>query len=722
MSPGDAELARQYQVKWPDAEMERIGRKVWTDYTNCISDHNARLARWAEYYRRWRARSAEPGLGDEDISNLAVPYIRWEVLAKLAKEMDALFGDDAQIVAVPVGPSDYRRDKKIGRYMDWRIFSAMKLLNPFCEFITRKLLFGRSVAYSGWKVETFMSRGKQKIKYRGPEFVPLRPDDVIVPVEAVSSIQEFSFVIRRVRVTPDILLAGEERGTYQGITANWEKIVRAAMQGSDRSRSGDEAILQEQDSIEGLDYNNPQSRGESLIMLEWYGKWRALKGKADAPEVDFKRRDKRKKDFVVRYIPDLQLVVGVQDLEQIYPDSSTRRPFVESSMIKDGTYWSPGLGEMLIDLEDELTVNHNLTTDAQQLAASPPVGYRPGSGQDGATFKLRPGMMIPVDDPSRDLRELRIGADISGATWKEQAVLSYGEKLTGMSDMQLGRQPDRPNAPKTGRQTIALLEEGNVRISLDTKVLREDMSGVLRHIWDLECQFTSEDTFFRVTEEDADGVFPVDADKGGAYMIEADFDGSYDFSMKFASSLYSRENDKQLALAQYQLDLQNPLVMQNPRALWESTKRAHKALGDPNFGDMVPEPPAPDISINPREEWTRIQQGEDVQVNPLDNDQLHLIRHHADHQRALENPDAKPDAIKALVAHYRAHIMQLQQKKLHQAIVEQAVAAGMKLAEASGLDLSGGLFGGSISQPPGNPAASDPEIYSGHPENLHGAV
>jgi hypothetical protein len=117
-----------------------------------------------------------------------------------------------------------------------------------------------------------------------------------------------------------------------------------------------------------------------------------------------------------------------------------------------------------------------------------------------------------------------------------------------------------------------------------------------------------------------------------------------------------------------------------------------------------------------------LQQGEDVHVNPLDNDQLHMIRHNEDHQRALKDPDAKPQAIQALAEHYRAHIMQLQQKKLQQAIVEQAVAAGMKLAANSGIDMSGGLFGGGISQPPGNPAAQEPSLYSGHPEDLHGAV
>jgi hypothetical protein len=720
-----AAAARKLQLRWPEAETKRIGLKVYQDYRNALTDHNRRIRRWREYFRRWRAMTDDPSVGEEDDSNFSVPYIRWEILAKLAKEMDALFGDDAQIVAIANGPSDFRRDAKIGRFMDWRVFKNMKLVNPFCEFLTRKLIFGRSFAYSGWTVKTYTARGKEKIKYRGPEFIPMAPDDVIVPAEEAKTIHDFSFVIRRVRIRPDELLDGEQRGLYQGISDNWEDIVNRAQMGMTRDvTAGAEEIKREQDDAESISYTRPISAGETLLMLEWYGRWRPLKsGKDDAQELDFKRRERRQKDYCIRFLPDLQLVVGIQALEDLYPDSSDRRPFVESSMLKDGSYWCAGIAEMLIDLEDELRANHNQNTEAAALAASPAIGYRPASGFEPKTFKLEPGMAFPLDNPATDLREIRITTDFSAATWKEQTVLAYGEKLTGMSDMQLGRQPDRPNAPKTGRQTIALLEEGNVRISLDTKVLREDMSAILGHLWELECQFTTDDTFFRVTEEDAGGLFDVDRAKGGAFMTEQDFTGEYDFSLKFANSVYSREAEKEKALARYQLDLQNPLIVNNPRALWQTTKEAHKALGDPNFADMVPEPPAPDMSINPAEEWARMQQGEEVHVNPMDNDQVHLIRHHEDYMHAVQDPDANPRAIQALKDHYTAHIMQLQQKKLQQAIIEQALQAGAQLMGGAGggpVSMPGGLFGGPVSQPPGNPAAHEPAIYSGHPENLHG--
>ena len=669
-----------FQLKWSDAELSRIGTKIQLDYRAAVADHNRRIQKWREYYRRFRAMVEPPVQGEETASNVPVPFIQWNVLTKLAKEIDSLFGDEAQIEAVPVGPTNYKREAKISKYMTWRVFNYMKLIVPFCVFVTRKLVFGRSIAYSPWKRDTFEVGGQEVVDYEGPGFEPLWPDDIVVPCEEVNSIHDFSFVVRKMRVTPDQLLQGEEEGRYQGITENWEKIVQIAQHGIQRESEGDE-IKREKDEAEGLFYQRPLSSGEWVLVLEWYGKWRPLKKNAkDASEWDFKQREMRQRDYVVRYLWDLNLVIGVQDLAELYPTKKNRRPFVESSMLKDGSYWSPGLPEMLIDLEDELSVNHNQATEAGQLAVNPPLAYRPASGFNPEVFRMAPGLAVPLDNPATDVQQFKISANIEIATWKEQTVLAYGEKLTGMGDLQMGRQSDRPNAPRTAQQTVSLIEEGNVRISLDTKVLREDMALVLAHFWDLEYMFASEETFFRVTEEDAGGLFEVK--DGGSLLTMEDRDGRYDFKLQFADSVWSREANKQKVLARYELDLQNPLIVNNPQALWEVTKEAHDALGDPNFEALVPRPPAPDAPVDPKVEWVNMLHGEDVTVNPQDNDQLHMLRHWHDLQAAEADPEhVDPDSMQKLMTHYRDHVTQLSQKRMQQAVLEAAVQAAGRMAQ-----------------------------------------
>src|SRR5579875_2719169 len=155
--------------------------------------------------------------------------------------------------------------------------------------------------------------------------------------------------------------------------------------------------------------------------------------------------------------------------------------------------------------------------------------------------------------------------------------------------------------------------------------------------------FGDEETFFRVTEEDANGLFPVK--QGGAVLTQAERNGEYDFRLQLATSKWSREAEKERTLARYQLDLQNPLIAQNPNALWRVTKDAHEALGDPNFADIVPEPPQPDLPKNPKQEWSEMQQGVTVLVYPMDNDELHMIRHMKDLNTAIANKYPDQQAI-----------------------------------------------------------------------------
>ncbi len=695
---------QSYQVKVSDAERRRLGARVWQDYQNSLGDHDRRIARWREYFRRWRQMVSAPKAGEEDEPNFPVPAIKWYAKQKWAQQADAIFGDDAEIVAKPVGPSDYRNDKKIGLYMTWRVFNDMKITNKLLQFELYKILYGRVYAYSPWRVDKFefetSSGWDEHEYYKGPGFDVLEPDDFVVPAEQVESLHDFSWVIRKFRISPNALLMGEEAGRYQGIKANYSRILHMASRRSQRDYQGDE-IKREKDDAEGVTMENPQSAGNSLLVLEWYGKWRKLKrGQHDADEFDIAKRELYESDLVVRFIPDLNMVIGIQDLRQLYPADPKPRPFVEASYEKDGSYWPDGLPAQIINIEDELYSNHNLGTSGQQMAVCPPGGYRPGQGFEPKDIQMRPGLWIPMDNPQSDYKQLDITVNLEAVAARENQLMGYAERVLGTSDVQMGRQMDRPNAPKTVGGTMAIIQQGNLRMTLDTTALREDYSTVFQHFWMLEWQFGDEETFFRVTEDDANGLFPVQ--KGGSILTQEDRNGRFDFHLSLATSQWDRQQQKQDTLARYQLDLQNPLIINSPGALWKVTRDAHEALGDPNFGDLVPEPPQSDMPKNPKEEWTLIQQGELVQVNPMDNDELHMIRHMKDLKTAADNKYSDHDAIQSLKVHYMDHIHQLQEKKLVQALAEAAVQQAQQLGinPAAGLNTPQGLPPGVMMPPP----------------------
>lgn len=684
-----------FQLDLAKEELDRLGRLVEEDYKSAEIDHQKRMDRFVRLYRLWKGRSEAPPPGEEDASNFKVPVIKWNVFAKWAMEIDALFGDDAEVVAVPEGPSDHRIVKKIGHYMSWRVLRSMeKFVKRFAVFDFRKLLFGRSFAYRGWSKKRVAVRKEDgsvgyETGYDGPVFIPLWPDDVIVPAETAESIDDYSFVIRRWRARPQDLLDGERDGEFFGIQESFDEIIRHASEGD---YSEDKTLIQQaEDEAAGVTRQGGFSGRDGIEVWEWYGRYRLPRNGSDGGEDlnDLKQRELDQTDLCVSVIPGLgNKVIGVRRLVDLYPRMANKRPIYDAKLINDGTEWPDGFGELLKEIEAEATVNHNLFTEAGQFSVGPIIFYRPDAF-DAKQFRYEPFSMVPTTDPDK-VNVVAPKADLQYPILKEQSIMGYSERLTGISDSTLGRSIDRPNAPRTATGQIALIEQGNIRASLDTRMLREDMKALLFDLWQLDCDLGNESVFFRVTEEQASGAFSVSM--GGSHMTAIERHGKYDFDIRFADNVYSREAKKQQGIALYQLDLTNPLVVQNPRALWKITKNVHDALGDPNFADLIPEPPDLDQPRKPKEEWAMMLQGEPVVVHPQDNDEQHIFEHQMDLRASWqqEPPYRDVHAEDKLRRHILEHTQAKRQKMLMQAltsVIAQDIAAATQNPALGGISM-----------------------------------
>jgi len=683
----DAEGERGEQLQLSEQELKLLATQVDSDYQNAINDHEVRCNRNKVYYELWRSRiGGTASDGSEGRANFKVPLTKWQLLGKLAKEVDALLGDDMQVVAVPVAPIDQAMVAKVGLWQTWRVKNDMKITKPLIEFLFNKLCYGRSFAYLPYDIETYTQKGEAVVWREGPKFIPIEPDDFIVPSERAKCLHDFSFVIRRYLTTPDELLEGETGGMYFGITDNWQNIIREAQDGTGQAADDSHPIADSKDFFEGVPGSAATSMGEFLEVIEWYGNWRMLKrADSDAQPDDLENREMRRTELVVRYLRNSNRIISVQRLEDLYPNIPKRRPFVETSLFKTNEYWSPGIPEMLIDIEAELTVNNNLTTEAGEASVGPLIGVRPSAAQKLKQTHWEPRLILEVDDPERDIRMFQLNVDMRYALAQEQKLRSYAELVTGLPEQSLGRAPDRPNAPRTARGQILLDENANIRLGLDMLVVKEDFKEILQRIWMLDVEYAPEEMFFRVTETQAKGLF--DTDRGFARMTAEERAGRFDFDIQFATSLYSREAYKEREMALAQLSLGTMLVAQNPLAQWQILNNLYKAFGNHDFKSIVAKPPAPDLPVEPDEEWARALQGLDIHVHALDQDVSHIDQHKQALAEQMATPLPRRDkgAINRMLAHIVEHEKQ-KEKKLQMAA---RVAAQMTAMNMLGLGSGG---------------------------------
>jgi hypothetical protein len=449
--------------------------------------------------------------------------------------------------------------------------------------------------------------------------------------------------------------------------------------------SNADAVKQAVREDEGVVSDYGASCREVLEIREDYRRWRLLKNlkSGDASEDNFTEREMRETDVVIRYIPAINKIISFKRLDKVYPLTKHRRPIVSASLLKDGSYYSPGFPELLKDTEFEMTVWANLMNEAGERAIAPPGFYRPGAGMSPENMKVEPGTWYPSEDPN-SAKQIDMKADLNIGTLMFQFFLAISERLTGLTDQNAGRSLDRPNAPRTYRGQALLLGQGDLRNALDTILMGEDWSKILDHIKMLVDTFAPPEEEFRVTEESASGYF--ESHKGFATITAEERSGKYDFKLKFATSQQSREARKERMLAFLQAGSALPIFIQNPNLQKQTLIQVAKEL---QLDGLIPALNAvadANVPETPQQEWTEALQGIDPQIHPQDDDADHLNKHMAQIAGELQKPEERQDknAIHRMIAHVMLTRQQQEQKlQIQAAASAQAAMAG----------LAGGLLG-----------------------------
>lgn len=85
------------QLKLSTEAANRLKFTIENDFSKDSADLLERNNRMKRYARLARAASDVHGIPQEERSNFSVPLILWQLLAKLAKELDVLLGEESEI-------------------------------------------------------------------------------------------------------------------------------------------------------------------------------------------------------------------------------------------------------------------------------------------------------------------------------------------------------------------------------------------------------------------------------------------------------------------------------------------------------------------------------------------------------------------------------------------------------------------------------------------------
>jgi hypothetical protein len=277
--------------------------------------------------------------------------------------------------------------------------------------------------------------------------------------------------------------------------------------------------------------------------------------------------------------------------------------------------------------------------------------------------RLRPGEFIDVDNPQQDILIPKWQGTPAWGQQEEATLMQYAERLTGITDITMGRQPNRVGATRTAKGTQSLLAEAGLRFKTAMSAFQRFWTGVFEDILALDQEYLPPRQEFRITGRRPTVVKVKD---------RTEIRGQYDLRLTTTSDHLNREQMRNDATVVHQL-IVNPGLIQmgivNRKGILRSTQDVLKAFGkDPDFylEDQA-------VILTPTEELMQFNAGHYVSPVAGENVEMHLQQHTED----MADPNVSMEAKQLLRRHIsETHQIQMAMQMLQVMSAKGGVAGG----------------------------------------------
>lgn len=506
-----------------------------------------------------------------------------------------------------------------------------------------------------------LMKGREMVVNR-PEFSYIRLDDVYFTMES-ESINDSSRVWVRQDLTFSQIVQKYRMGIFNQINdediedlRQWvrkDHIVEGATEKEITAHSQLDrpavSVSRKADKVEGA----REDREENLDVWEVFMTF----------DID---GDDEDEEIVVWVEFNTRKILRIAHLYEDY--HSNDRPFVEWGLIPiENRTLKAGVGEFLMPLKVEIDALFNNRSDAASVTLMPSGFYRPGSGFYPGKVQWQPGMWIPVDSPRNDVAPNVYTNNARDTINVEQFLLALVEDIS-ISTYALGRGPDRPNAPRTARGTLAILQQDAVKMDYIIKRLTPALEAICHKTLYLLRVFGQEEEEFRVLgTNEVRTLRPEDLDNRYSFYLDVD--------------TVSANKEIQRIYAQQAFEAVGPIAQQDPAAVSPGLRLLGRNLLEKldfkNANEVLPEPPGFErMSISQEEENVALYHGVSVQPILSDDHRSHLLV--MDEEETLPRFNSMPREWVEQVwkPHKQMHVELLRQQMAQQQALLRGTGAG----------------------------------------------
>ena len=437
-------------------------------------------------------------------------------------------------------------------------------------------------------------------------------EDVALP-QGEHDPQEASWVSHRCFMSDDDLKIKAKMGSFSR-----EVVEEAITVRQNRFMQTDEVndIKQSRQEIDGIDTYIDAYDGKYHIVHEWYGKAYI---KPEIENEDDDNLNLMPKEIVAWVHHGTKKVLGWTYLHRVSPGGI--RPIFKADFVTfpDRTN-GVGVAELVYEEQRYQQAVMNMRMDNGSLASLPMFAYRQSSGLKPQNLRVRPGQGIPVDDVN-DLRVFNFPF-LQGFGYQEDALLeNKAEGLLAISEIQLGRAPDKVGALRNATGSNILAQESGIQLEIHFDRIARCMNRVLQFMFRLCRERMPHEIYYRVTGDRGEPIF--------GKVNRNDLKGEYDFRIA-VDILGQSQLEKQQQSTLMMQTLISPAFMQvgvvSPENLYNLGKNFLKAHKLGRVDDYLTKPEQYQERISPSERLYRLAFG--LFTNPMIEDTVRLDENH----------------------------------------------------------------------------------------------
>jgi hypothetical protein len=271
-----------------------------------------------------------------------------------------------------------------------------------------------------------------------------------------------------------------------------------------------------------------------------------------------------------------------------------------------------GLPELMYSIAMEIDAIHNMKLDFGLISSMPFFFFRATSNLAEERIPFEPGMGMPVDDPTRDVYFPNIGAKWAFPAQEEQFLFSQIERITALSEINMGMNSGTQGALRTAQGARALIGESNANLNIYLRRINRAWKQFLTYWLEMIQEKLPPGFEFRVFGDDGQMYFQqVKSREEIAGMFDFELEGNSANSNKSVS--IEQANNVLATIA-------NPLFLQmgivDSVNLYNAIKAKFVVEGIKDFSKFIRKPQGPLRTFTPEEVANMVLAGVDVPLDP----------------------------------------------------------------------------------------------------------